>query len=67
VQTELESIRKWRDGVASLRKDLAGNAQTDLYSRVRKELDVSVMRDSLNKVGGRGGLRLVGGEGGVGA
>ncbi len=51
MQGELESIRKWRDGVASFRKELGGNAQTDLYSRVRKELDVSAMRDSLNKVG----------------
>lgn len=54
MQGELGSIRKWRDNVASLRKDLTANAQADLYSRVRKELDVSTLRDSLNKV------RLVG-------
>ena len=47
---ELTSIRKYRDGIASLSSDIKGNPQTDLYSRVRKELDVSSLRDSLNKV-----------------
>lgn len=50
ITNELASIRKWRDEVGALRKELQGNEQADLYARVRKELDVSTLRDSLNKV-----------------
>ncbi|EWM22295.1 hypothetical protein Naga_100933g3 [Nannochloropsis gaditana] len=50
VQNELKAIRNYKEGVSSLRSELAGNAQVDLYSRVRKDLDVSSLRDSLNKV-----------------
>lgn len=50
ITNELASIRKWRDEVGALRKELQGNDQADLYPRVRKELDVSTLRDSLNKV-----------------
>lgn len=58
ITNELASIRKWRDEVGALRKELQGNDQADLYPRVRKELDVSTLRDSLNKV--RWGGWLVG-------
>jgi len=36
VQNELKAIRKYQEGVSSLKADLSGNPQTDLYDRVRK-------------------------------
>lgn len=39
----------------SIFKDLSGDPQADLYARVRSELDVSTLRDSLNKVRRIGG------------
>ncbi|GAB5037520.1 Hypothetical protein NocV09_08400130 [Nannochloropsis oceanica] len=50
VQDELKAIRKYQAGVSSIKADFTGNPQADLYDRVRKELDVSSLRDSLNKV-----------------
>ena len=36
VQNELKAIRKYQEGVASLKADFTANPQADLYNRVRK-------------------------------